>query len=115
MKSNNIDILKGSKKKIDILVSMGAGEAIDRSLNKLIGFQIAKYKNNIDQIRHELDKFEKKFNMASEDFYKKFESGKLGDEGDFFEWCGLYENIILYTNRIKTLEAALKNDWELFE
>ena len=48
--------------------------------------------------------------MSTEDFYKRFESRKLGDAADFFEWVGLYENILLYNERIRSLEAALKSD-----
>ena len=77
-------------------------------MNKLIVFQIAKYRSSIDQVLHELKGFESKYRMSSEEFFKKFESGKMGDDGDFFEWAGLYENVVLYSNRINLLESALK-------
>ena len=108
MKNINQKIVRDSKKKIDILLSFGAGEELDTSLNKLIIFQIAKYRSNIDQIRQELNGFESKYKMSSEKFFKKFESGKLGDDGDFFEWAGLYENVVLYSQRIDSLESALE-------
>ena len=109
MKKTNQKFLENSKKKIDILLSFGAGEELDTSLNKLIGFQIAKYRSNINQIRYELSRFEAKYKISSEDFYKKFESGELGDAADYFEWVGLYENVLLYSERISTLKAALKS------
>jgi len=96
-----------SQKKIDILVKIGADALIDSTLNKLINIQIAKYQNNIKQINAELIEFEKKFNMSSEECYRRFESGELGDGGDFFEWVGLYENILLYKKRIEMLESAI--------
>jgi len=108
MKNINHRMLKDSKKKIDILLSFGAGEELDTSLNKMIIFQIAKYRSNIDQIRQDLNGFESKYRMSSEEFFDKFESGKLGDDGDFFEWAGLYENVVLYSQRINSLESALK-------
>ena len=46
--------------------------------------------------------------MSSEACYRRFESGELGDGGDFFEWIGLYENVLLYKKRIEMLEAAMK-------
>ena len=46
--------------------------------------------------------------MASEEFFSKFEAGTLGDDADYFEWIGLYENVLLYKQRIKSLESALK-------
>ena len=30
--------------------------------------------------------FEKKYGMKTEEFYKKFLAGSLGDDMDFFEW-----------------------------
>ena len=108
MKNINQKIVRDSKKKIDILLSFGAGEELDTSLNKLIIFQIAKYRSNIDQIQQELNGFESKYKMSSEKFFKRFESGKLGDDGDFFEWAGLYENVVLYSQRIDSLESALE-------
>ncbi len=97
-----------SQKKIDVLTEIGAGAIIDSTLSKLINIQIARYQTNIKQINTELEEFENKFNMSSEECYKRFESGELGDGGDIFEWIGLYENILLYKKRIKMLEAAVK-------
>lgn len=89
-------------------MEIGAGAIIDSTLSKLINIQIAKYRNNIKEISTELEKFEKKLGMSSEECYRRFQSGELGDEADFFEWIGLYENILLYKKRIEMLEAAIK-------
>jgi len=97
-----------SQKKIDVLMEIGAGAIIDSTLSKLINIQIDRYQNNIRQINTELEEFERRFNMSSEECYKRFESGELGDGGDFFEWIGLYDNILLYKKRIKMLEATVK-------
>ena len=97
-----------SQKKIDVLMEIGAGAIIDSTLSKLINIQIAGYKDNIKQISTDLKMFEKKYYMTSEECFKKFESGELGDGEDFFEWTGLYENILLYKDRIKMLEEAVK-------
>ena len=88
-------------------MSFGADKELDTSLNKLIVFLIAKYRANIEQLQLEFKSFEAKYKMSSEDFYTKFESGKLGDDADFFEWGGLYENHFLYTERIKSLGDAI--------
>ena len=97
-----------SQKKIDVLMEIGAGAIIDSTLNKLVNIQIARYRNNIKEISTELEAFEKKFSMSSEACYRRFESGELGDGGDFFEWIGLYENVLLYKKRIEMLKAAIK-------
>ena len=110
MKATNQELLGKSKRKIDILLSFGAEKELDTSLTKLIHFQIAKYRGSIHQIQCELSRFEEKYRMSSGDFYQKFESGKMGDSAEFFEWVGLYENVLLYNDRIRSLEAALKSD-----
>jgi hypothetical protein len=94
-----------SRQKIDTLVSIGAGGIVENTLNKIISYQLSKYRNNIAEISRELGKFEKTYNMSSEEFHRKFESGELGDEADFFEWSGLYENVLLYEKRTKKLES----------
>ena len=96
-----------SQNKIDALLKVGADALIDSTLSKLIIIQIAKYQNNIKQINSELIEFEKKFNMSTEECHKKFESGELGDNGDFFEWIGLYENVLLYKQRIEMLKSTI--------
>jgi hypothetical protein len=97
-----------SKRKIEALEHIGAGKIINISLDKIIKTQIAKYKIAISHINNDLVKFEAKFNLLSSDFYSKYENGNLGDKQDFIEWAGLYENILLYNERIKMLESALK-------
>ena len=96
------------QKKIDVLMEIGAGAIIDNTLSKLINIQIARYRNTIKEISSELKGFEKEYSMSSEECYRRFESGELGDGGDFFEWIGLYENVLLYKKRIEMLEAAIK-------
>lgn len=110
MDSINQNLESRSKRKIDALLSFGAQKELDTSLSKLIRFQIAKYHSNIKDIKNDMRKFEETYNISSEDFYQKFEAGEMGDSADFFEWVGLYENALLYHDRIYSLEAALKSD-----
>ena len=43
----------------------------------------------IAMLRDEMAPYEKKYSMKWEEFIKKFEAGKLGDERHWFEWYGL--------------------------
>lgn len=94
-----------ARKKLNALFSIGAGGLVENTLNKLIHYQLVKYRKNSNQINRELKKFETHYKMTSSRFYEKFESGELGDSGDFFEWSGLYENMLLFQERIGELEA----------
>jgi hypothetical protein len=97
-----------SKEKIETLQNIGAGKIINNSLNKIIKNQINKYNLLISQLSVDLLHFESKYKMNSDLLFQKFENGKLDDNADFTEWVSVFETILLYNNRIKMLETALK-------
>lgn len=37
---------------------------------------------------------EQRYNMASADFYVRYERGELGDSADFVEWAGDYQHYL---------------------
>lgn len=93
-----------SIEKIEALISIGAGKIVANAVNKIIHYQLSKYKNYIAQINCDLEKFEKRYGMPTKQFYSQFETGELGDKEDFFEWSSLYENVLLFEKRIQELE-----------
>lgn len=94
------------QRKIEILTEFGASEMIDGAISKLMTFQIEKYRKTLTDINNELIVYEKKYTMLSEECYQRFNAGELGDDADFFDWTGLYENYLLYRKRM----AALRNE-----
>ena len=92
-------------KMLNTLLSIGAGEIIENTLIKVLHYQLAKYRALINQMNREIKSFENNYKMSSEVFYREIEAGNLGDEGDFFEWSSLYENILLYKSRIEKIES----------
>jgi hypothetical protein len=96
-----------TEKKIEILEQIGATNLLDRTLNKLIMLQIARYQMAIQQIVPELETFEKRFHMTSDECYAQFNAGTLGDDEDFFEWVSLYENVLLYQERLNLLGVSV--------
>lgn len=92
-----------AQRKIAALIEIGAANIVENAINKIISFQIAKYQRAIRQIQQELKPFEEKYRVSSEECCKRFNTGELGDDGDFFEWIGLWENILLYQGRIEKL------------
>ena len=59
--------------------------AVENEL-KIIGFGIAKTEKRLKEL-------EKKYGMDSENFYKKFNEGKMGDDLDYIRWAGEYETL----------------------
>ena len=45
--------------------------------------------------------------MDSATFYRRFESGELGDSSDFFEWAGLYELRQSIAEKLRCLEQEM--------
>jgi len=59
--------------------------------NKFIDFHINRIKREIAQMQNELSAFEQKYNMPSEEFYRKFSAGQTDDSTDYLLWAGIYE------------------------
>jgi len=53
---------------------------------KVIKFGIAKTKKKLEEL-------EKKFGMDSDNFYKNFNEGKMGDDLEYIRWAGEYETL----------------------
>jgi len=64
--------------------------------------EYAEYKEHMYTDR--LKEFEKKYKMKSNDFYKKFKEGKLGDEQNFFEWYAIKEAYDYWKQTSKVLK-----------
>ena len=48
--------------------------------------------------------FEEKYAMASDEFYRRFKAGQLGDDLEFFDWSSYYR---MYTKTRRAIESAL--------
>ncbi|HLA48874.1 MAG: hypothetical protein A2W77_07860 [Nitrospinae bacterium RIFCSPLOWO2_12_39_16] len=44
------------------------------------------YSGAIAFYKKAIKEFEKKYNLTTHAFLKKFESGKIGDDADYFDW-----------------------------
>lgn len=69
----------------------GDDQLITSSLSKLIDIKIQQYEQLFNELRKDLIALEKKYNKKSEDFYRSFKKGELGDDMDFVEWGSLYD------------------------
>ncbi len=44
-----------------------------------------------NRLTNELKSFEKQYSLESDDFYRRYESGEVGDSTDFVEWSATIE------------------------
>lgn len=80
-------------------------EVIDRAIDKLLAMEIERAGVERRDLEARLADFEERYSMSSEDFYRRFRTGELGDEIDFVEWsvfCEMYQAIL---EQLKMLRA----------
>jgi hypothetical protein len=80
-------------------------DMIDRSLEKIIALERARAQRELDDLRNRLQEFEARYHMSSEDFYRRFRAGELGDAMDLVEWSVFYDMWKSVLARLEILEA----------
>lgn len=63
--------------------------------------RVAKYK--IKKYSDTCENFEKKYGMGSDHFMEKFDSGKLGDDDDFFDWYAAKRGLDIWNKKLKII------------
>lgn len=63
----------------------------EKFFQDIIKYQVDELKNSIHNIEIDLLELEAKYSLSSEDFYRKFTDGELGDEEAYILWAGIYE------------------------
>ena len=70
---------------------------LDNALRKIIDHQIARDEADLQRIDKELSQFEQQHNLTSDEFWERFQAGKVADTADFMEWnafCKMRQRII---------------------
>jgi hypothetical protein len=80
---------------------------LERIIGQLLNVILIRHRQKLAIYNLDIDKFEKKYHLSSEQFEQQFNSGKLGDEMDFLEWFGLCELRKDILTKINKLEQAL--------
>ena len=90
----------------EALEKIGAGALADQALLKLIRLHLQKYEKHLTEVWKELEPFEQQYGISSEECYRRFMAGEMGDAADIVEWMELYDNVLLYRERLATLRAV---------
>ena len=80
-------------------------EVIDRTLDKLLAVEAERALAERRDLEARLSAYEKQFNMSSQEFYRRFRSGELGDGMDLVEWSVFYEMYQAIRQRLDVLGA----------
>jgi hypothetical protein len=64
-------------------------------------------KLSLKEYAKEIKDFEKKHKMKSERFVEKFNTGKLGDKGEWFDWLYVYKAYHHIQDRLNSIESIV--------
>jgi hypothetical protein len=68
-----------------------ASELMDRTLDKLLAQETELNQSQLAQIQADLHAFEAQYDLASDEFYCRFQAGQTDDRMDFVEWASLVQ------------------------
>jgi len=94
------------QQKVEAMEKVGAGDAANQALQKLMRLHVQRYERQVAAVQREWAPFEQQYGMSSAECHRRFMAGEVGDSADIMEWMGLYEDVLLYQERIDTLRAA---------
>jgi hypothetical protein len=80
---------------------------LDRILGQLLSVLLTRHRQKLSIYNSDIEKFEQKYKLTSQEFEAQFSLGKLGDEMDFFEWVGLCQLRKDILEKISKLQQAV--------
>ena len=92
--------------RIDEFSSLFGEKRVKGTLKKMADIEINHCLLNIKKAREVLLPFEKRFQITSEDAWKKYSKGELGDDIDIMEWIGLYENCLAFEQQLERIKNS---------
>ena len=80
-------------------------EVIDRAVDKLLATETEQALAEQRDLEARLSAYERQFSFSSDEFYRRFRVGELGDGIDFVEWSVFYEMYRAILERLEVLGA----------
>jgi hypothetical protein len=96
------------QQKVEAMEKVGASDLAAQALQKLISLHVQKYERQLAEVHRELEPFEQQYGMSSAECHRRFIAGEMGDTADIMEWMGLYDDVLLYQERLATLRAVIE-------
>ena len=89
----------------EVLLRTRAGKELAlEALSSAIERELKILKTKQAGFKEEMRRFESKHKLSSNEFYKKFESGELGDDESYFTWWAAIHAHKSIKTRIETLQ-----------
>ena len=88
-----------------IVLEYDSPVSLESSIRSAINKEIRMLEAGIEVAEQALVDFEKRYKMASEDFFENMERGEMGDSLDFIEWAGEYELLLKAKGKLNALKG----------
>lgn len=80
---------------------------IASTINKMFKVELSMVKRELKQVDKALSDFEKHHKMSSDEFYKKFSAGKLGDDREYIKWYAYKDTHNKLMDRLTEIERLV--------
>ncbi len=74
-------------------------------LKDLLESEIKRLNEKVAVLNEEISFYENKYEITTDEFLRKFNSGELGDEEDYFSWYSIYDILSQVKDKIESLES----------
>ena len=64
---------------------------IDQAVRKLVALEVEQTQTELQRLETRLLAYEQQYDIPSDEFYRRFRSGELGDDMDFVEWSVFWD------------------------
>ena len=79
-------------KVIDAIIrNVGLDNFLENSLNKILQIEESSIQMKLAIIEKEIHEYEMKYDLSSDEFYKRFNDGELDDRTDYIDWYSLVD------------------------
>ncbi len=85
-----------------------ASELMDRTLAKLLAYEVDETTTQLRHLQVDLAEFERRYTLSSGEFYRRYQAGQTDDRMDYVEWASLVQMADNLKKRLHVLsdEAA---------
>ena len=80
-----------------------ASEVMDRTLDKLLSYERDRSRAQLGELQADLAVFERRYQVSSVDFYRRFRAGQTDDRMDYVEWASLIQMADNLQERLQVL------------
>ena len=80
-----------------------ASEVMDRTLDKLLTYEREQSQAQLRELQVDLAELERRYQMSSADFYRRFRTGQTDDRMDYVEWASLIQMADNLQKRLQVL------------